>query len=128
VTADLLKVVQTPTLAAPARKKAEQALAARRDDDSADLLVEALKQRADYVEDTQPTAVVAIARATMTTRSRPVAVALAEHLRRPETVPEAIIEISQAVQAAAPPMRCRRCATSCACIAATRSTTPIRRR
>jgi outer membrane protein assembly factor BamB len=100
VTGDLLKVVQTPALPASARKKAEQALAARRDDASADLLVEALRQRADFADDTRPTSVSAIARATIGTRSRPVAVALAEHLRRSETAPETIIEISQAVAAA----------------------------
>ncbi len=100
VTADLLKAVQTPGLAAIARRKAEQALATRRDDESSDLLVEALKQRADFADDTHPTAVVSIARATMATRSKPVAVALAEHLRRPETGPEAIIEISRAVVSA----------------------------
>jgi len=100
VTGDLLKVVQTAALPAPARKKAEQALAARRDDASSDLLVEALRQRADFADDTRPTSVSAIARATVGTRSKAVAVALAEHLRRPETAPETIIEISQAVAAA----------------------------
>ncbi|HET6147354.1 MAG TPA: PQQ-binding-like beta-propeller repeat protein [Polyangia bacterium] len=100
VTADLLKAVQTPALAAPARKKAEQALATRRDEASSDLLVEALRQRADFADDTHPTSVSAIARATAGTRSKPVAAALAQHLLRPETAPETIIEISQAVTAA----------------------------
>jgi outer membrane protein assembly factor BamB len=100
VTADLLKAVQAPVLPALARRRAEQALATRRDEESNDLLIEALRQRADFADDTRPTSVSAIARATVGTRSRPVAAALAEHLRRPETAPETILEISQAVTAA----------------------------
>ena len=100
VTADLLKVVQLAGLATPARRKAEEALATRADDASTELLVQALAAHADYVEETRPTTVVAIARAAIATRSRLVALALARHLLRPETPAEAIVQISRAVGAA----------------------------
>jgi outer membrane protein assembly factor BamB len=100
VTGDLLKVVQLAGLATPARRKAEEALATRTDAASTDLLVQALEAHADYVDETRPTSVAAIARAAIATRSRPVALALARHLLRPETPAEAIVQISRAVSAA----------------------------
>ena len=100
MTGDLLKVVQLAGLATPARRKAEEALATRADDASTDLLVQALEAHADYVEETRPTTVAAIARAAIATRSRSVALALARHLLQPETPAEAIVQISKAVAAA----------------------------
>ena len=87
-------------LAAPARRKAEEALASRRDPDSADLLVAALAVHADYADDTHPTSVAAIARAAAAIRSRPVALALADHLRRPEPAPDTVVQLSRALGAA----------------------------
>jgi outer membrane protein assembly factor BamB len=102
VTAELLKAVQAPpaALAAPARKKADEALASRRDPESADLFVAALAVRADYADDTHPTSVASIARAATAMRSKPVALALADHLRRPETAPDTVVQISRALAAA----------------------------
>ena len=79
---------------------ADDALATRRDAASSQLLVEALKVHADYADDTRPTSVAAIARATLVTKSREVALALAEFLRRPETDTDTLALISQAIAAA----------------------------
>ena len=102
VTADLLKAVQAPAALLPvaARRNADDALATRRDDASAELFVEALKVHSDYADDTRPTSVAAIARATLATKSKPVALALAEHLRRPETDVDTLSLISQSIAAA----------------------------
>ena len=99
VTADLLRVVQTPTLSTRARQLAEAALAARTDEASTELLVEALKVHGDYAEDRRAAAVGAIARAALATHARPLAQALAEHLLLPETEPETTVQISRALAA-----------------------------
>ena len=93
--------MQAPPAQLPvaARRNADDALATRRDAGSSELFVEALKVHADYADDTRPTSIAAIARATIATKSREVALALAEHLRRPETDTDTLALISQAIAA-----------------------------
>jgi len=102
VTADLIKAVQAPPAVLPiaARRAADDALATRHDAASEELFVEALKVETDYADDTRPTSVAAIARATLATKSKVVAMALAPHLLRPETEPDTIALVSQALAAA----------------------------
>jgi outer membrane protein assembly factor BamB len=99
VTADLLKAAQTPSLPPRARKLAEAALAARTDGPSTELLIEALKIHTDYADDRQATSVGAIARAALVSKSKPLALALAQHLLLPETAPATTVLISQALSA-----------------------------
>jgi outer membrane protein assembly factor BamB len=99
VTADLLKVTQQQDLPVGVRRKAGEALVARKDGNSIDLFIETLKTHSDFVEGTRASSVEIVARAAGAMKAKAVAGALIEHLRLPDTEPETVTQISRALAA-----------------------------
>jgi outer membrane protein assembly factor BamB len=112
VTTQLLKITEQEGLPPAVYQKAGEALIARKDGASAEVLARVLSRHADYAEGHAAPAVEVLARAAgaMKAEGRPVVPALVEHLRRPETTPAGLIAISRALaaigtQAALPALR-----------------------
>ena len=99
VTADLLKVGQKEGLPVDAYQKAADALVQRRDESATDQYIAALKVHTDYVEDRHAQSVGTLAHAAAVMRARPLAPALTDHLRLPDTDPPTAAEISRALAA-----------------------------
>ncbi|HEY2903704.1 MAG TPA: PQQ-binding-like beta-propeller repeat protein [Polyangia bacterium] len=99
VTADLLKVGQKEGLPADAYQKAADALVQRRDDSATELYIAALKVHTDYAEDRHAQSVGTLAHAAAVMKARPLAPALIDHLRLPDTDPPTAAEISRALAA-----------------------------
>jgi hypothetical protein len=112
VTSQLLKITEQEGLPPAVYQKAGEALIARKDGASAEVLARVLSRHADYAEGHAAPAVEVLARAAgaMKAEGRPVVPALVEHLRRPETPPAAVVAIARALasigtQAALPGLR-----------------------
>jgi len=99
VTAQLLKITEQEGLPAAVYQKAGEALVARKDATSADLLTKTLEGHADYAEGKAAPAVEMLARAAGAMQARSAAPALISHLRRPETSPAAAAQIARALAA-----------------------------
>jgi len=101
VTADLLKVTQQADLPPVVGTKAAEALVARKDGASLQLIINALKVHSDYAEGKRASGVDVLARAAgaMKTDGKAAAPALAEHLLLPETEPATVVVISKALAA-----------------------------
>ena len=101
VTAELLGLLKTKGLPAIAYQKAAQALVGRRDTESVELLLGALKLHADYAEGlpAPPVALLARAVGALGPAGRALAPELAVHLRLPETPPAAVGAIARALAA-----------------------------
>jgi outer membrane protein assembly factor BamB len=99
VTADLLKVGQKEGLPADAYQKAADALVQRRDDSATEQYIAALKVHTDYAEDRHAQSVGTLAHAAAVMKARPLAPALIDHLRLPDTDPPTAAEISRALAA-----------------------------
>jgi len=100
----LLEIMRRPGLPAIAYQKAGEALIGRKDAESADLLIAALKLHADFTEGRQapPVALLARAARALGPSGRTVAPELAAHLALPETTPGAAAEIARALAAIGP--------------------------
>ena len=83
---------------APVLRKAMNALVAhRRDKAMLDLYIQALKVHPDYVEGRQPKRLEFFARAVAELKATEAVPALVDHLRLPDTDPDAVREIAEAV-------------------------------
>jgi hypothetical protein len=98
VTGQLLKITEQEGLPPAVYLKAGEALVARKDGASAEVLARVLSRHADYAEGRAAPAVEVLARAAgaMKAEGKPTVPALIEHLRRPETPPAALTQISRA--------------------------------
>jgi outer membrane protein assembly factor BamB len=99
VTGELLRALEAPDLPPLVAQKAVDALAQRRDPASIGLYSEALRIHSDYAEDRRAPRIDVLAKAVTATKARQAVPALLEHLRLPETEPEAIRDIADAVLA-----------------------------
>ena len=101
VTEQLLKITEQEGLPAAVYQKAGEALVARKDASSADLLAKTLQAHADYAEGKSAPAVEMLARAAAGDASQGDGrrAALIAHLRRPETTPAAATQIARALAA-----------------------------
>ena len=122
----LLKIVRAlPGAGGPppaAQQHAGEALVARKDRAAAPLLLEALAEHYDFLDDKQPRGVDVLARALAALDVKEAAPLLAAHLADHETPERALKDIAQALaQLGRPRGGATRCASSCS------STTPIRR-
>jgi outer membrane protein assembly factor BamB len=99
VTSELLRALEAPDLPPLVVQKAVEALAARRDPASVGLYSEALRIHSDYADDRHAPRLDVLARAVAATKARQAMPALLEHLRLPDTEPDAIRAIADAVLA-----------------------------
>ncbi|HVR63449.1 MAG TPA: PQQ-binding-like beta-propeller repeat protein [Polyangia bacterium] len=99
VTADLLKVLQAEGLPPDAYQKAADALVERRDESAMSQYVAALKVHTDFAEDRHAQSVATLAHAAAVMKARPMAPALIDHLRLPDTDPPTAAEIARALAA-----------------------------
>jgi outer membrane protein assembly factor BamB len=97
VTGQLLKIMEQEGLPPAVYQRAGEALVARKDASSADLLTKTLEGHADYAEGKAAPAVEMLARAAGAMQARSAAPALIAHLRRPETPPAAATQIARAL-------------------------------
>jgi outer membrane protein assembly factor BamB len=113
-TGKLLEILGGRGLPPLAVQKTSEALAARRDTQSADLLAAALPRHADYAEGrtAPPIDFLARAVAALGPGGRSVWPELVAQLRQPETPTPAAAQIARALIATAPRRRSPRCATS----------------
>jgi outer membrane protein assembly factor BamB len=80
-----------------ALKKAVEALVARQDRSMLDLYVRALQVHPDYVEDRRPKRLDFFARAVASLKAKEAVPALVDHLRLPDTDPDVVKDIGEAV-------------------------------
>jgi outer membrane protein assembly factor BamB len=99
VTGQLLKITEQEGLPAAVYQKAGEALVARKDATSADLLARTLEAHADYADNRPEPAVGILARAAGAMQARAATPALVAHLRRSETTPAAATQIARALAA-----------------------------
>jgi outer membrane protein assembly factor BamB len=99
VTEQLLKITEQEGLPAAVYQKAGEALIARKDSSSGDLLAHVLEAHADYAESRTAPAVEILARAAGAMKATAAVPALIAHLRRPETPPAAATQIARALAA-----------------------------
>lgn len=99
VTDQLLKITEQEGLPPAVYQKAGEALVARKDATSGDLLAHALEAHADYADGRTAPAVEILARAAGAMKATAAVPALIAHLRRPETSPAAATQIARALAA-----------------------------
>ena len=97
VTEQLLKITEQQGLPPAVYQKAGEALIARKDATSGDLLAHVLDAHADYAEGRSAPAVEILARAAGAMKATAATPALVAHLRRPETSPAAATQIARAL-------------------------------
>ena len=95
--AELLRVVTAEGLPAQLAKAAGEVLVARRDADTADLLLAALKQSYDFLEDRRPRGIDILARVAAAVAAKETVPALAERLLDPNTPAAALKDIVAAL-------------------------------
>lgn len=97
-TEELLKALDMGDgIPAPVMKKAMDALVARQDRSMLDLYVKALRVHPDFAEDRRPKQLAFFARAVAQMKATDAVPALVEHLRLPDTEPDVVREIAEAV-------------------------------
>ncbi len=99
VTEQLLKITEQEGLPPAVYQKAGEALVARQDATSGDLLAHVLEAHADYADGHAAPAVEILARAAGAMKATAAVPALIAHLRRPETTPAAATQIARALAA-----------------------------
>ena len=99
VTEQLLKITEQEGLPPAVYQKAGDALVARQDATSGDLLAHVLEANADYADGHTEPAVEILARAAGAMKATAAVPALIAHLRRPETTPAAATQIARALAA-----------------------------
>ncbi len=99
VTLQLLKITEQEGLPPAVYQKAGEALIARKDATSGDLLAQVLEAHADYADGHTAPAVEILARAAGAMKATAAVPALIAHLRRPETPPAAATQIARALAA-----------------------------
>ncbi len=97
-TEELLKALDMGDgIPAPIMKKAMDALVSRQDRSMLDLYVKALQVHPDFAEDRRPKQLAFFARAVAQMKAKEAVPALVEHLRLPDTDPDVVREIAEAV-------------------------------
>jgi hypothetical protein len=99
ITADLLNLLSKDGIPPAVVKRAAEALVTRKDEQSVDLFVDAIRKHADYADGVKPANLDILARAAGSLRAKAAAEPLAAHLRLPETEPAAVVEIARALVA-----------------------------
>ncbi len=95
--AELLRIVTAEGLPSPLAKAAGEVLVARRDADTADLLLSALKQNYDFLEDRRPRGIDILAKVAAAVAAKETVPALAERLLDPNTPAAALKDIVAAL-------------------------------
>ncbi|MCS6913361.1 MAG: PQQ-binding-like beta-propeller repeat protein [Myxococcales bacterium] len=98
-TAELLRVVTAEGMPQQVTRAAGEALVARKDREVSQMLVAALSERFDYLEDRRPRGLGILARAAAAMDAQEAVPALSEQLREPTTPPSALKEIVGALVA-----------------------------